>query len=250
MNEKKPGKKSEKKAAGGMETDALLARRLEIIAHELRNPLAAVRSILQSTVEQLRESGGRLDEDDIEALELAYREQSRGLELVRAIRNLRRSSALPPERVDLNHVAAEAARILQVLAGKAHKDRIRLELAKEPLYFLGSHAETMQVLLNLGSNALDASSNGQPVTLETFRDTDGSVAVRCTDAGSGIAADAAARVFEPHFTTKAPGQGTGLGLPHSRELVERWAGTLVLEWTESGRGSAFQVKFPPAPDAK
>ena len=103
----------------------------------------------------------------------------------------------------------------------------------------------VQVLLNLGINALDAMPGGGVLTFETSVDS-GEVLVRVRDTGSGIPGDLQQRVFEPFFTTKGPEQGTGLGLFVSRRIVQdELGGRLDLE-RSNDQGSVFRLRLPAA----
>jgi C4-dicarboxylate-specific signal transduction histidine kinase len=114
----------------------------------------------------------------------------------------------------------------------------------------------VQVLLNLGLNALDAIASaqegaepGRPRQL-TFvtRMVDGDVEVLVRDTGTGISPAVVGRIFEPFYTTKAPGKGTGLGLFVSRRIIEDLGGALRLVDTSSA-GTTFAIRLPISPAA-
>jgi signal transduction histidine kinase len=96
-----------------------------------------------------------------------------------------------------------------------------------------------QVIVNLLNNARQASPTGATVYVRTSIG-DGKVQIEVDDEGSGVPEDLAERVFEPFFTTKPDGQGTGLGLSVSRQIVERFGGSLAYEPREAG-GSRFTI---------
>ena len=101
-----------------------------------------------------------------------------------------------------------------------------------------------QALLNLVSNAVDAMPEGGRLRLAA-RPDGGGVALVVTDSGSGIPPEDMSRVFDPLFTTKPPGKGTGLGLPILREVVEAHGGTVRLE-SRPGEGTTATVRLPRA----
>lgn len=101
-----------------------------------------------------------------------------------------------------------------------------------------------QALLNLVSNAVDAMPDGGRLSLAARPDGDG-VALVVADSGAGIPPDDLTRVFEPLFTTKPMGKGTGLGLPILREIVEAHGGTVRLE-SRPGAGTTAVVRLPRA----
>ena len=101
-----------------------------------------------------------------------------------------------------------------------------------------------QALLNLVSNAVDAMPEGGRLSLAARPDGDG-VAIVVADSGAGIPLEDLSRVFEPLYTTKPVGKGTGLGLPILREIVEAHGGTVRLE-SRAGEGTIAVVILPPA----
>jgi signal transduction histidine kinase len=102
-------------------------------------------------------------------------------------------------------------------------------------------AELNQVWMNLIDNALDAVPDGGRVTVSAGRERD-SVVVSITDDGPGIPPDVQPRIFEPFYTTKGVGEGTGLGLDTVRRLLKRQEADIALE-SEPGR-TEFQVRLP------
>jgi len=104
----------------------------------------------------------------------------------------------------------------------------------------------IQVLLNLGINALDAMPSGGTLTFETSVD-EGMVTVRVRDTGGGVPQEAEPHLFDPFFSTKEPGMGTGLGLFVSKSIVEGLGGRLELERSRS-KGSVFSIRLPPGAD--
>jgi len=110
---------------------------------------------------------------------------------------------------------------------------------------LGNASELRRVLVNLIVNAVDAMPNGGRLTLCTGQD-EGWCYVRVSDTGSGIPPEQAEHIFEPFFTTKG-GQGSGLGLTVSQNIVERHGGTITVN-DGAGRGAAFTVRLPARPE--
>jgi signal transduction histidine kinase len=99
-----------------------------------------------------------------------------------------------------------------------------------------------QVVLNLLTNALQATPQGGTITLST-RAAEGRAHIVVADTGEGIAPENLAKVFNPFFTTKDPGQGTGLGLSLSHGIVERLGGALTVA-SPPGQGATFTVSLP------
>jgi two-component system cell cycle sensor histidine kinase/response regulator CckA len=112
------------------------------------------------------------------------------------------------------------------------------------------HSALEQVVMNLVLNAADASAAGDEIAVAAS-DADGHVTVSVTDTGTGMSDETVASIFEPLFTTKTNGRGTGLGLAVVKELVEKHRGAIAVE-TAPGRGSRFSIRLhraaePPLP---
>ncbi len=101
-----------------------------------------------------------------------------------------------------------------------------------------------QVYSNIIMNACQAMSSGGTLTLSTVFDrTDGNVLITFADSGPGIPEDILGRIFEPFYTTKEPGEGTGLGLAVSYGIVREHEGEILVESRE-GAGASFTVRLP------
>ena len=99
-----------------------------------------------------------------------------------------------------------------------------------------------QVFLNLINNAAHAIGEEGTITVSS-KVEEGGIVVRVSDTGGGISPDVMPRIFEPYFTTKPAGKGTGIGLSIAREIVENHGGTIDVEKTSS-EGTTFIVRFP------
>ena len=121
----------------------------------------------------------------------------------------------------------------------------------EPLTVEANEGRLGQVLLNLLVNAAQAIPEGsverQEIRVVTRTSPSGQAVVEVHDTGPGIAPDARRRIFEPFYTTKAPGRGTGLGLTICHDIVTTLAGSIEVESSEGG-GSLFRVLLPSASD--
>ncbi len=207
------------------------------VAHELGNPLAAIDSQLQ-----------RAEGDPARAREtvgVVRKEVGRMARLLRELVDFSRRKRDEVRLASPNQVAEDVLRLLEHDPRARNVEQIR-DLAPDPPGVRLVEDHLVQVLLNLGLNALDAMAGGGTLTLST-RAVPGSVEIRISDSGTGIAPEVRPRLFEAFYTTKTGGRGTGLGLFVSKRIVEDLGGALTLE-TTGPTGTTFLVRVPtPAP---
>ncbi len=157
-------------------------------------------------------------------------------ELVNAVKRWTYSGQGPVQDVDLNQVITDSCTLLK---HKASGKKLELLLADSIPLIPARGVELSQVVTNLIDNALDAASS--IVTLKTSA-APHEVVVEISDDGAGIPADHISRIWEPFFTTKAPGVGTGIGLPISRKIIVDHGGRIDVE-SQPGR-TVFQIHLP------
>ena len=209
------------------------------VAHEIGNPLTGIACLAQNLVSELAESDLR------DRVGLILRETQRIDAIVRVL--LGYSHAGAPEGmqrapVDLHACVGEAITLVRLSRqAKAVPCENRVTAG---LHVSGDRQRLIQVFVNLVSNACDASPPGAPVTVGAAVTTQG-VKVAVEDRGTGMDEATRARMFEPFYTTKPPGQGTGLGLPLVAAIVREHGGTLRVE-TRPGAGTTVEVELPGA----
>ncbi len=183
---------------------------------------------------------------------------ARGSQLTRQLLAFGRRQRLEPREVDLNALVGEMARLLGRTLGR----RIAVEFNPRhglwPVFVDAGQIE--HAVLNLAINARDAMPDGGAITIATENVEDPPPAasgdlpsgryVRLTvrDTGAGMTADVLARAVEPFFTTKMPGQGSGLGLSQVHGLVHQSGGTLAIHSTP-GQGTTVEIYLPRASSA-
>ncbi|TCU14656.1 sensor histidine kinase [Rhizobium sullae] len=213
------------------------------IAHELNQPLSAIRNNAEAASELLRSETPNLElirqilqdiqEDDQRAGDIIGR--MRGL--------LKKRSEIDWQEFDLNDVMSSAIRIIH---GEAERRGITLK-ATEPTAELPVRADKVhvqQVVLNLATNAMDAMLDvGSPRRTLTFATglANEKAALCVTDTGNGIPEERLPRIFDPFYTTKQA--GTGLGLSIARAIVETYGGTISAYNRPEG-GAIFRVVLP------
>jgi PAS domain S-box-containing protein len=206
------------------------------IAHEIKNPMVAIRTFAQLLPRRLEDA--RFLE---EFSRIATRETDRIHHLLDRLRTLSRPVDGPRHPIDLRQPLGDVLGLMQpTLARKG----LALEagLGTEPCVVSGNHDELVQLFLNLLWNAHDATPGGGRVTLDVTR-TDAHVTVTVSDTGPGIPPELRERVFEPLFTTKA--RGSGLGLAISAGIAQAHGARLRANNRPTG-GAIFTVEFSAA----
>ena len=162
-------------------------------------------------------------------------------QIVKDLRDFARLDQSDLQEADLN---AGIESTVNIIRGHAKKKRVEIETDLAPLPLVWCHpAKLNQVVMNLTSNAIDASHEGGTVTVRSRREGDDRVRIEVQDRGVGIKPDVRDRIFDPFYTTKPPGHGTGLGLSISYGIVKDHGGTIAVE-SEVGKGSTFSLVLP------
>ncbi|MBI2917794.1 MAG: HAMP domain-containing histidine kinase [Chloroflexi bacterium] len=143
--------------------------------------------------------------------------------------------------VDLND-AAEEVLLLVEHELRTHEVSVATEWSARPPLVWGNRSELQQVCMNLVINAKDAMPEGGSLTLRTAA-VNGNVSLAVADSGVGMTRETIGHLFEPFYTTKEPGKGTGLGLYLSQRIVERHHGHIAVT-SEIGQGTQFEVVLP------
>jgi signal transduction histidine kinase len=169
--------------------------------------------------------------------------------LTRQLLAINRPATDRPSPLDLRAAVAAMAAMLRPLVGEAID--LRVETGARPIWIMAQAADLEAVVLNLASNARDAMPSGGVLTLASsvLSGAGGRrAALTVKDTGVGMDLVTRTRAFEPYFTTKGPGRGSGLGLASVAATLKRNGWTLHLE-TAPGSGSRFTVLIPLAPRA-
>lgn len=213
-----------------------------LLAHQLNQPLTAIRSFAEAGLARLRR-GVSEPQEMRETLEdvVAQSERAAG-----SIRDLRKFLARQPQEKsagDLNAEVRAACTLMEVLA-RGRKIRVKLNL-KEPLPAITMRpSQIEQVIINLMENAMDAIAHsghtGGVIQLSTrFDPAHKEVIVEVVDSGPGLDDATVARVFDPLYTTKK--NGIGMGLVISRSIIQDHGGRI---WAEPRPGGRFLIALP------
>lgn len=212
------------------------------VAHELNNPLASIAGL----AELLLEPGMRIAPGAREHLKVIHDQAERAGRIVRNLLTFARQGAPEKDVVDLNDVVARTSLLISYEL-KLRGIELDARLSPEPVLVFGDRYELQQVLLNLVTNAVQAVSELEPgrprrIVMATGQ-ADGQAQLRVSDTGPGVPPALVGHLFTPFFTTKQPGQGTGLGLSLSYGLVESHGGRISYQPNREG-GAEFTVSLP------
>lgn len=221
------------------------------LAHEIRNPLAAIRS----SVELIGEDGeDDADGEDSRLMTLIVRETDRLSRLIGDFMAFSRTSLKTRERVDLAAVVEDAIEVERAVAGGESAPKIVFIPSGRAFWVEGDFNLLKQVVINLLANArgavndeedgrVDVKLGGNPNLPGIERAAGPYVAMEIRDNGVGIPRDVRDRIFDPFFTTRPSGYGMGLAIVH--RIVDLHGGMVWVE-SEPGKGSTFRLAFPRA----
>ncbi|PYO66279.1 MAG: hypothetical protein DMD69_14710 [Gemmatimonadetes bacterium] len=211
------------------------------VAHEVNNPLAAIRMEAELL--------GRASKDpDTNTTAMTItREVDRAARIVRSLLRLARRADTTPTRVQINDLVHDVAEIRQRVL-RADNVQFRTRLDQSAPAVLGLGQELQQVVINLVTNAEHVVKGRDPAVIQlTTQAREGWVRLVVEDSGPGIPVEIRGRIFDPFFTTKGPDEGTGLGLAICQRVVTEVGGKLWLEDSALG-GARFVVEMPAAPE--
>lgn len=216
------------------------------IAHEIKQPLSAIRIYAEGLAGQIR--AGAVGGPDLAPILDRIVDQNQKAQAVidRILAFVRRSAPRMAE-IDVNQAVRDAAKLFEVEAGKADV-QMNLGLAPDVPAVVGDAVQIQQVIINLLRNGLDAVTEARvprgELRVETAKAEDGGVDVTVRDNGPGIPEAVSARAFIPFFTTKP--DGFGLGLTICLKVVEDHGGRLSIE-APAGGGTVVRFRLPARP---
>jgi PAS domain S-box-containing protein len=211
------------------------------LAHEIKQPISAAVTNAKTCLRWL----AREHPDVAEAREAASRlvkDVTRAVDIIGSISLLFKKGGLQQELVDVNELIREMIVLLRSEANR-YSILIRTELAADLPKVIADRVQLQQVLMNLMLNGIDAmkeTTDGSELTIKSEAG-DGQLLISVSDTGAGLPPEKSDQVFRAFFTTK--NNGTGMGLPISRSIIESHGGHLWVSDT-SGRGATFQFTLP------
>ena len=220
------------------------------VAHDFNNLLTAISGHCDLML--LRHDPG--DQDYADLMQI-HQNANRAAGLVGQLLAFSRKQTLQPEQLDLRNTLSDLTHLLNRLVGET----VTLTLSHDPVLkpVRADKRQLEQVLMNLVVNARDAMPEGGEITIETESLTLSApmsrervvvpvgdyVVVRVRDVGIGIDAEGLQKIFEPFYTTKRTGEGTGLGLSTAYGIVKQTGGYIFAD-SEKGQGTCFSLLFP------
>jgi len=215
------------------------------IAHEINQPLTAVRNFAQNTCYMIEKNAGSLP--DIKGnLQRITDQVDRASRIINQMRNLTRKSERQFSLLDINNIVKESVEFMAPQF-RLHGVKLAFELADELPGIMGDRIRLEQVFLNILSNAGQAMEDSLErrlgVKTQLEAGSDRPVVVEITDTGKGFTSEEARKIFAPFYSTKHPGDGTGLGLSISLTIIKEHGGEIEAIGAP-GIGSIFRVALP------
>ena len=207
------------------------------VAHELNQPLAAIRSYAYNT-------NRLMDKQEMEDARVALNRISGLVErmagTVNHLRNLARRPTKQLEAIDLEKVCSDA---LQLLEERIREEGVHISFEIEPrVWQVKAEAIRLeQVFINLLGNAIDAmAGTNNPRLVISAKEIEDKILIFMKDSGTGIKNENLAHIFDPFFTTKSPGEGVGLGLSISYNIIKDFGGSISVT-SLTGEMTTFMI---------
>lgn len=207
------------------------------IAHDINNPLQLILGLAENIVQE--QDLTAVHEQAAEIIEAVKRTSALCRDLTRYAR---RNVANDDTVVNVNGKLDEALRIARYAV--TLQDMTIVKQYGSTVLVKGNPDELLHVFVNLITNAVQAMTERGTLTLRTEHDH-GTVIVTIMDTGCGIPRESLSKIFDPLYTTKPAGKGTGLGLYNVMSVVSKMHGHIIVD-SEVGKGTSFRIEFPPA----
>jgi len=212
------------------------------LAHEIKQPISAAMTDAQTCSRWLTRDLPDLAKAQAAASRVV-KDVARASEIIGRVRSLFKKDSLLHEEVDINEVIREMVVLLQVEASR-HSISIHSDIVPDLPPVMADRVQLQQVLMNLMLNGIEAMKDRNTpgkLTIRSQRDDSGQLLISVVDTGVGFPAEKIEQIFNAFFTSKS--QGTGMGLPISRSIIESHGGRL---WAVSNpeSGATFHFTLP------
>ncbi|MCK5139707.1 MAG: HAMP domain-containing protein, partial [Thermodesulfovibrionia bacterium] len=219
---------------------ASLGRMAAGVAHEINNPLTGI-----VTFAHLMRKRVPQDSIDAEDLNVIIEQAERCAKIIKSLLTFARATPSEKGEININDVLSRTIYMV-INQAKFHNIKFNINIEESDFITLGDASQFQQIFLNMFINAADAMNERGTITVATRKTTIEDkpfVEIEFTDTGTGIPEEILEKLYEPFFTTKPVGQGTGLGLSVSHGIIKHFGGQIDLKSTV-GKGTSFFVKLP------
>lgn len=220
-----------------METEKLaaLGQLSAGVAHEINNPLGGIKLCFNNLMNIEMEEGRK--KQHVEVVNSGF---DRIQNIVKGLLDFSKNAPLSLAPASLNRIAEDILNLTEYTISKKGIGLVK-ELAADMPELTVDANKLEQVVLNLIINAVHAMETGGTLTVQTWYDG-ASCGFSVTDTGRGIPGEVLSKIYDPFFSTKSVGEGTGLGLTVSKAIVEQHGGEIIVK--TSDRGTTFTVRLP------
>ena len=217
------------------------------VAHEINNPLTAILGFAEGLKRRNAKLKGAIDTELLadfrEYTDTIIKECLRCRDIVQTLLTFSRPNAASLGHVDLNQCVTDTLFILKHHFKEHHELTVQTELEEQLPAILGDESQLKQVIINLLTNAFDATAGRGRILIRTLTEEANRVTLIIEDSGCGIPLEARDKLFEPFFTTKPVGKGIGIGLSTCYSIVNNHHGEISVT-SAVGKGSSFKVSLP------
>ena len=220
---------------------AAIGRMAASIAHEIRNPLAAMRGSIQMLRSEMDNNSSQA-----ELMEIILRESDRLNRIITDFLNYARPRSLTQARVDVGNLLHQTFALLRHSPEIGPNQTITEELPAEAVFAEADEGQLKQVFWNLARNALQAMPRGGTLRATLQQNSDDRLRIAFSDTGRGMSPDQVEHLFEPFSSTTG---GTGLGLSIVYQIIRDHGGTINVRSRE-GQGTTITIELPLATAAE
>jgi two-component system NtrC family sensor kinase len=219
---------------------ASLGRMAAGVAHEINNPLTGIVTFAHLMLKRVPPES--LEKEDLEVI---IEQAERCSKIIKGLLGFARATAVEKGSTDINEVVK---RSIQMVSNKVDFHNIKFDINMDDTLspVIADSSQLQQVFLNMLVNAADAMDGKGTITISSrkvMEDEMPFVEIEFTDTGPGISGENMEKIFEPFFSTKPVGKGTGLGLAVSHGIIQEHKGRIFMK-SEPGHGASFFVRLP------
>lgn len=222
------------------------------LAHELNNPLNYVQGVIRPIRVDMDELWDKVHEGDIKKIDFLMEEidnllsnLNEGVDKVSSI--ISNLMDISPNVLNESKRSIEVEKLLEAVVSGVFYQKEEIAYSYEvvkPVSIIAEYAEISQVFVNILRNCVEATAQIENPRIAISLDkVDSKAVVKISDNGPGIAKDQLSKIFEPFYSTKDPGKGTGLGLYICRSIIKKYNGDIEVR-SNDGSGSAFIISLP------